>query len=299
MGAKRQKNNPKREKNNQKKTKLLSNNIIATAVGLFSCIAGFYIVYFSNPHQNKVVTIEDIGGSYNITCSEDYKEHPIFTECTPIKTCGRFVRDNIVSDEEVEQLLALAKRGFAHGGSDGGASILDLHSGALSMGERFVNIYKFLENDALLETFRDEDFELYNDVKSRVHKTISEEFGIDPSKLYLTHPTFFSSITNTSAKTQHDEYWHKHIDKIQYGSFDYTSLLYLTSYKKDFEGGRFIFDDANSVIIEPKRGRLSFFTSGSENPHHVEKVTSGVRYAITISFTCDPKKSIKDPKIRT
>lgn len=42
-------------------------------------------------------------------------------------------------------------------------------------------------------------------------------------------------------------------------------------------------------------GRVSAFTSGAENPHYVERVSSGVRYALTVSFTCDPKFAIKDP----
>lgn len=42
-------------------------------------------------------------------------------------------------------------------------------------------------------------------------------------------------------------------------------------------------------------GRVSFFTSGSENLHHVEKVHWGTRYAITISFTCNPDHGIRDP----
>ena len=44
-------------------------------------------------------------------------------------------------------------------------------------------------------------------------------------------------------------------------------------------------------------GRVSMFTSGSENLHYVEKVLSGSRYALTIAFTCDPKSSILDPHI--
>ena len=51
--------------------------------------------------------------------------------CVPTK-CGRVVMDNIVSAQESDNLLALAKKGFAKGGGNGGASILDLHSGALS-----------------------------------------------------------------------------------------------------------------------------------------------------------------------
>ena len=51
--------------------------------------------------------------------------------CVPTK-CGRAVLDNVVSDKESDALLSLAKKGFAKGGGNGGASILDLHSGALS-----------------------------------------------------------------------------------------------------------------------------------------------------------------------
>lgn len=67
-----------------------------------------------------------------------------------------------------------------------------------------------------------------------------------------------------------------------YPSFHYTSLLYLTTYNQDFKGGRFIFVDGNeenraTSAIEPKKGRVSAFTSGLENRHHVEKVTEGTR----------------------
>lgn len=68
----------------------------------------------------------------------------------------------------------------------------------------------------------------------------------------------------------------------------------------DFKGGRFVFIDdiekpMKNVTVEPRKGRVLMFTSGAENPHFVEKVTSGVRYAITVSFTCDKTKSISDP----
>ena len=43
-------------------------------------------------------------------------------------------------------------------------------------------------------------------------------------------------------------------------------------------------------------GRLSFFTSGSENTHYVEKVRDGTRFALTIAFTCDKKYAIDDPQ---
>jgi len=234
--------------------------------------------------------------SMNISCSNDYHKSTVFPGCTPTLVCGRHVIDGMVTAEEVDILLSIVKRALKHGESDGGASILDLHSGALSKGRKFVNIYKYLDKNELFKIFPVDHLKLFVAVKNRIHKAISEQFGIHPNKLFLTKPTFFSRMTSAPAQTQHDEYWHTHIDKIQYGSFDYTSLLYLSNYKKEFVGGRFIFDDTSgNVTVEPKLGRISFFTSGSENPHHVEKVTKGTRFALTISFSCDPKEAIKDP----
>ncbi|KAM9462419.1 2-oxoglutarate and iron-dependent oxygenase domain-containing protein 3 isoform 1-T1 [Clarias gariepinus] len=233
---------------------------------------------------------------FMIQCSEDYKKYKHFPGCTPTK-CGRVVLDSVVTTDEARTLKRLAERGLALGGSDGGASILDLHSGALSMGKKFVNIYRYYSNE-IRDIFTEDDFELYRIVRGRIQKVIAETFGLDFNKLYLTKPTFFSRMNSTSAKTTHDEYWHPHIDKVTYGSFDYTSLLYLTDYGVDFGGGRFIFIDPNSNrTVEPRSGRVSFFSSGSENLHRVEKVTWGTRYAITVSFTCDPDYAIADPSL--
>uniref|UniRef100_A0ABM5FMC7 2-oxoglutarate and iron-dependent oxygenase domain-containing protein 3 isoform X2 n=1 Tax=Pogona vitticeps TaxID=103695 RepID=A0ABM5FMC7_9SAUR len=198
-----------------------------------------------------------------IPCSEDYDSHKRFEGCTPRK-CGRGVTDALINREEAERIRRIAERGLSLGGSDGGASILDLHSGALSLGKHFVNMYRYF-GDKIHDIFTEEDFQLYR-------------------------------INNSEAKTTHDEYWHPHIDKVTYGSFDYTSLLYLSDYSEDFGGGRFVFmDEGANRTVEPRAGRVSFFTSGSENLHHVEKVHWGTRYAITISFTCNPDHGIGDP----
>eukprot|EP00058_Branchiostoma_floridae_P019542 XP_002605032.1 hypothetical protein BRAFLDRAFT_85174 [Branchiostoma floridae] len=138
---------------------------------------------------------------------------------------------------------------------DGEASILDLHSGALSKGDSFINLYQMMKSNKDRSVFSEDDFSLYRRVKNRIRSAIAEEFGIQQDRLHLTHPTFFSRMTTRAAKTVHDEYWHPHIDKETYGSFDYTSLLYLTDYSRDFTGGRFVFVDkeANSTV-EPRTG---------------------------------------------
>ncbi|XP_039892597.1 urotensin-2 receptor 2 isoform X1 [Simochromis diagramma] len=233
---------------------------------------------------------------YSVQCSEDYDNYKRYPGCTPQK-CGRAVTDGVVTREEAQTLRRLAERGLALAGSEGGASILDLHSGALSMGKQFVNIYRYF-GERLKDVFTQEDFQLYRDVRGRIQEVIAQTFGLDPALMYLTKPTFFSRINSTTAKTQHDEYWHPHIDKVTYGSFDYTSLLYLSDYGSDFTGGRFVFMDQNgNRTVEPRTGRVSFFSSGSENLHRVEKVMWGTRYAITVSFTCDPAHAISDPAL--
>ncbi|PSN30117.1 2-oxoglutarate and iron-dependent oxygenase domain-containing protein 3 [Blattella germanica] len=215
--------------------------------------------------------------SQDVTCSDDYKAE---LEKFP--------------GSEADVLLGIAQRGMALGGSQGGATILDLHSGALSQGKNFVNIYQL---SAAKNVFTKTDFTFYKVVKTKIQHAVAHHFGIQPSALYLTHPTFFSRLNAAPALTIHDEYWHPHVDKETYESFHYTTLLYLADYGRDFQGGRFVFVDNDKAnrTIEPRKGRVSMFTSGSENLHFVERVTAGTRYAITVSFTCDKQYAIEDP----
>ena len=68
------------------------------------------------------------------------------------------VSDSLIKPAEVAALRNIAERGLALGGSSGGASILDLHSGALSQGNAFVNVYKL---EASKNVFTGEDFKIY------------------------------------------------------------------------------------------------------------------------------------------
>lgn len=54
-------------------------------------------------------------------------------------------------------------------------------------------------------------------------------------------------------------------------------------------------DTAQPVTtVLPSRGRLVVFSSGSEHPHRVTRVTSGERLALTIAFSCDKGAAIQD-----
>ncbi|XP_023555023.1 2-oxoglutarate and iron-dependent oxygenase domain-containing protein 3 isoform X2 [Octodon degus] len=159
-------------------------------------------------HRDEILE----GKFIEVPCSEDYDGHRRFEGCTPRK-CGRGVTDVVISREEAERIRRVAEKGLSLGGSDGGASILDLHSGALSIGKHFVNLYRYF-GDKIQTIFSEEDFQLYRDVRRKVQLTIAEAFGISASSLYLTKPTFFSRINSTEARTAHDEYWHAHVDKV-------------------------------------------------------------------------------------
>lgn len=71
-------------------------------------------------------------------------------------------------------------------------------------------------------------YTIYRTVKNKIKQKIAHEFKLIESKLYLTHPTFFSEMTSKEAKTSHDEYWHVHVDKVSSNFF--ILLLHLLYY---------------------------------------------------------------------
>lgn len=131
------------------------------------------------------------------------------------------------------------------------------------------------------------------DVRRKVQLTIAQAFGISASSLHLTKPTFFSRINSTRARTAHDEYWHAHVDKVTYGSFDYTSLLYLSDYLDDFGGGRFVFvEEGANRTVEPRAGRTLPRRPRAARPPHapLPSVTAATaqRFPEPLSPGCVP-----------
>ncbi|XP_071444507.1 2-oxoglutarate and iron-dependent oxygenase domain-containing protein 3-like [Hetaerina americana] len=247
--------------------------------------------------------------SQEVVCSEEYKQELklYIPGCIP-KRCGRLVTDSLLTQVESDALLSAAIKGFllnpkiSKPGSMGSASILDLYSGALTSGRdepgKFIDSRKLpLAN----QIFTSHGIRVFGDLKNRmreairIHYSLGYDAGASP---YLTYPIFFSRLTAEEPNSIHDEYWHPHVDTETYKSFHYTGLVYLNTYNKQFTGGRLIYTDQSrrplNRTVEPKTGRVSIFTSGSENRHLEERVKSGVRYALTLSFTCNPNAAIED-----
>lgn len=262
----------------------------AASLLVFASTASYLVMlaYVRNT-EGTVKVLEP--GLYNLSCSTDSLDKPV-VGCSPT-ACARMVKDDFITSAEANQLIHLAETGMRVGGyGSGPPSVLDLTSGAVSSGDKFLDVYRVMDSQKL--AFDAADLQLYRDVIERVRAEVLRTFGL--KRLYLTSPLFFSRIdAGKPAKTMNDEYWHAHIDKLQYGSFAYTALIYLNDHGTDFTGGLFAFSDSNGLknfTVAPRMGRLSMFTSGGENVHYVQRVETGTRYALTIAFTCDMAKEV-------
>lgn len=122
--------------------------------------------------------------------------------------------------------------------------------------------------------------------------TIAQRFETAHNSLRLSYPhSYISKVTNVT--TEYSERLHQlHYDSEISKSIQYTLIIYLSSFNRDFIGGKLSFVDTvngkkKNLVVEPKAGRAAGFTAGSENLRLLEKVQSGASYFITLSFTCE------------
>jgi len=213
--------------------------------------------------------------------------------------CARVVVDNAVAEAEAREVRDLIEWLIQEswGGGSGPPSVVDLHQGSISYKEQFVELAALMEFKQI--NFTETQRSAYHAVRQSLKGVVARQFGV-PEEALLHDMTFFSHINGSKeAKTVHDEYWHQHIDTEQYGTFEYTALLYLSTMGEDFDGGEFVFDSESEAgkaggpeaAVEPRFNRLVAFTSDAENPHRVERVSRGVRIALTSAFTCNEEKA--------
>jgi len=232
----------------------------------------------------------------NVTCAA----HGVEGACGAPRThgrCARFVLDDAVPEADAQVLRKMIEwiMEEAWGGGSGPPSVVDLHQGSISYKEQFIELAALMEFKQI--SFTEEQKATYQRVRQALRGIVSRQFGIPENDL-LHDFSFFSHINGSKeANTIHDEYWHQHTDTEQYGTFEYTSLLYLSTLREDFDGGEFVFESSGTqegeraVAVEPRFNRLVAFTSDAENPHRVEKVSRGIRIALTAAFTCSAEKA--------
>jgi len=220
--------------------------------------------------------------------------------CKPSK-CSRQLVDGLFSEVEINNLVSIVERALSLrdsasiGKGGGGPSIFDMNTGFIRDSHGLDNIF-FSKHETL---FSAHDFATYGNVIRKLKSHVQSRLGAH--SLYFTAPTFVTRLdgrnTSWSPTGIHDEYWHLHVDQNSTSHYFYSGLLYLSTYKKDFDGGLLKFYARDEVtveqVVEPRRGRALFFTSGPENPHSVDRVESGIRYVLSFWFTCDPQREFQ------
>lgn len=231
----------------------------------------------------------------NVSCTKLTKETGRNGACNDPRAtnrCARFVIDGAIPESESLELKNMLQWLIdqAWGAGSGPPSVVDLHQGSISYKDKFVDLAALMNFKSI--KFTDAQIKAYDRVRRATRRAVAQLFGLPQDDL-LYDLTFFSHINASKVpQTLHDEYWHQHMDTEQYGTFAYTTLLYLSTVHEDFEGGSFVFDDeSGSTAVAPRFGRLVVFTSDAENPHRVEHVTKGTRIALTSAFTCNSEKA--------
>jgi len=134
----------------------------------------------------------------------------------------------------------------------------------------------------------------------RVRRSIAHEYGLNLATLLPLQAysrKYVAGSTQKGGGGGEGDHVILHTDEATHSSYHYSSVLYLSTQGEDFEGGSFVWndpsDEANSTArvrtpVSPSRGAAVFFSSGWENMHEVEPLTSGTRFAVPCFFTTEP-----------
>ncbi|KAG5674366.1 hypothetical protein PVAND_004340 [Polypedilum vanderplanki] len=237
----------------------------------------FTVVYFT-ANKEKNVTLAGYRElvslrEHKLICTPNsftQEEIEKFPKC--ISICKRLVTDNLFNENEIMQLKMFEEKIFEN--KDESSRIYNLNSHSTALSEL---------TKALHDTIKS--------IQPKIIENIAQRFEISHKILYLTKPTYFAQITNVT--NEYSEPFHSHnFDKEAHKHVHYTVIIFLSTYKRDHQSGRFIFVDVEKKkmkhsIIDPKLGRTVIYSSGDENTHVFENLISGHLSFLTLSFTCD------------
>ena len=236
-----------------------------------------------------VISIQKLNDAYVKRVECEYTADPPM-KCW-LNNCLRKVIDDAFTSENVKDLQRIASKAITLRADIGGPTIVDINTGYIRDGNGLDNLFERAD-----PVYTEDDFETYGKIIRQLKQHVMESFEL--TELYFTAPTFITRLDGRpswQAQEIHDEYWHVHADMNNTKHYHYSGLLYMSTYNEDFTGGRLHFVDrfnhSKSVeVVEPKAGRVVIFSSGSENSHFVERVTSGQRFVLAFWFTCTPSK---------
>lgn len=151
----------------------------------------------------------------------------------------------------------------------------------------------------------------------RVRRTMAYEYGLPLSTLLPLQAysrKYVAGQTQQGGGGGEGDFVTLHTDEATHSGYHYSCVIYLSTKGVDFRGGDFVFNDPRDpnddtpeekldhLPLEdqirragrtltpyvPTRGSAVIFSSGWENMHEVEKITSGIRYAVPAFFTTCP-----------
>uniref|UniRef100_A0A6I8QTD2 procollagen-proline 3-dioxygenase n=2 Tax=Xenopus tropicalis TaxID=8364 RepID=A0A6I8QTD2_XENTR len=206
----------------------------------------------------------------------------------------RVTMDGVISKEECEALLSLAKEAAGSGERVKGRrsphtpheriqslSVLQAlqmaSSGTVDSSQAHL-LYHTSERARVLAEFYFGTKRLHFSYTHLVCRTAIE--GKQEGRTDFSHPVH---ADNCVLDTEEKECWR---EPPAYVHRDYSGLLYLN---EDFQGGNAFFTEMDGTTItaelRPSCGRLVLFSSGGENAHGVRPVTEGKRCAVALWFT--------------
>lgn len=208
--------------------------------------------------------------------------------CFQDTPCFRAVHDDFISDEEADALWNGLEPEYGRGESTGD-------------GEKFIAVWPQMFRAGLLGniTSRMADY-LVSEHGARgvrvSHRNSRGEWRF-PGTL---HDGALKAAQRQGALRQGRLKADGHIDAARPVQWHYTVLLYVGHHGADrFAGGETLLIDSvepetghvsSGVLVEPRRGRVLAFSSGSENVHMALQVTYGYRSIMQFWFTCEPRK---------
>jgi len=183
------------------------------------------------------------------------------------------ISDSLLLKEEVLGLVDLSRRSL------GQENVIDLS-----------RLSKVKNRDVY--NFKPSDKNVFQSVKSRLKRLISDYFKIDYFHIFLANPCLLVKATadfpSLSAFSNHKN--------------NYVAMIDLSQSTRDFKDGKFVFVDKDSTnrTIEAREGRITVFSNGEENLINIEKTSVKGdmvgRVSLILGFTTNEKNSVPDPK---
>lgn len=192
--------------------------------------------------------------TWQVPCALKFYQdaYGVIPGCTPSLArngvCSRVVVDNFGMVDDMQDLLQATETAMVNLFHQGGTTSLAPASSLERLGAKGAILFQFYLAKIKLQIMK--DFQLSSLYDSGALLTRlkgdppEDEWDMEPGHIY----------------------WNPHVDKANIPTYDYSALLYLNTRGKDFEGGDFAFlDDDADRVVEPRAGRLLYFTSGPEN----------------------------------